>query len=247
MSDSNCKETSVLFMKGVEKSYGDRLIIKGIDLSFKTGQVYAIMGPNGAGKTTSFYMITGIVRPNSGSIFLNNTDITTLPIYIRARLGIGYLPQENSIFKTLTTEQNIMAALECVEGNKQKRKDKLEELINLFNLQKVAKSDGGVLSGGERRRAEVARCLATNPKFILLDEPFAGVDPVSVEDIEEVIKTLAQKNIGVIITDHNVRETLKIADMNYIFYDGKVICKGSAEDVLSNALVREKYLGSGFS
>ena len=240
------QEKSVLFMKGVEKSYGDRTIIKGVSLSFTTGEVCSIMGPNGAGKTTSFYMVVGIVKPNVGSIYLNNIEITNLPIYIRARLGIGYLPQESSIFKTLTTEENILCALECVEQNKIKQKQRLEELINMFSLSKVARSLGGVLSGGERRRAEVARCLATNPKFILLDEPFAGVDPVSIEEIETVIKQLAKQNIGVVITDHNVRETLKISDKNYIFYDGYVICKGTAEEVLSNQMVKEKYLGHGF-
>ena len=244
---SHYSQKSVLYMKGIQKSYGDRLIIKNVDLSFKTGEISAIMGPNGAGKTTSFYMITGIVKPNKGCIYLNNINITDLPIYIRARLGIGYLPQESSLFKTLTTEENILAALECVEKDKAVQKRRVEELIEMFNLSKVTKSLGGVLSGGERRRVEVARCLATNPKFILLDEPFAGVDPVSVEDIEHVIKNLTKQNIGIVMTDHNVRETLKIADRNYIFYDGQVICKGDAQTVLSNSIVREKYLGDGFN
>jgi lipopolysaccharide export system ATP-binding protein len=244
-AQSNIEE-SILFMKNIEKYYGDKLVIKNINLSFKTGEICAIMGPNGAGKTTSFYMITGIIKPTKGSIFLNNIDITKLPIYIRARLGIGYLPQENSIFKGLTTKQNILLALECVEKDKKKQKQKLDELIETFHLTKVANSLGGVLSGGERRRTEVARCVATNPKFILLDEPFAGVDPVSVEDVEHLINDLVKKNIGVIITDHNVRETLKIAHRSYIFYDGIVICKGNADDILSNKTVKEKYLGHVF-
>jgi lipopolysaccharide export system ATP-binding protein len=237
---------SILFAKNIAKNYGKRSILKDVSFHFKTGEVVAILGPNGAGKTTSFYILTGIVQPNYGEIFLDQNNITKLPMYMRARLGLGYLPQESSVFAGLSTRQNILAALELLPISKKAREDRLDELLTMFSLHRVVNSLGIMLSGGERRRLEIARALATNPKFILLDEPFAGVDPVSVDDIKSVIKDLAKQGIGVIITDHNVRETLKIADRSYIFFNGEVICKGQMEAVLSNKVVKEKYLGTSF-
>jgi lipopolysaccharide export system ATP-binding protein len=238
---------SILFAKNITKSYGKRLILRDISFHFKTGEIVAILGPNGAGKTTSFYILTGITEPNGGFIYIDSNEITHLPMYMRARLGIGYLPQESSIFAGLSVKQNILAALELLRLSKTDQNNRLDELISLFSLHRVVNSLAITLSGGERRRLEIARCLATNPKFILLDEPFAGVDPVSVDDIKSVIKNLASQNIGVIITDHNVRETLKIADRSYIFFDGSIICKGRMDDIINNKIVKEKYLGESFN
>lgn len=228
------------------KSYGSRQVIRDVSFSVQRGEIFAILGPNGAGKTTSFYMIFGIVKPNSGTIFLDGHDITDLPMYLRAKIGIGYLPQEASIFQGLTAEENIMAVLENFLENQEEREQKLDELIKDFNLSHVRKSKSIALSGGERRRLEIARLLASDPDFVLLDEPFAGVDPVSVSGVIDIIKSLAKRGIGVIITDHNAREIFKSADRICIIYDGKVLIDGKKDDILQNETVRNVYLGSDF-
>ena len=235
-----------LYVEGLFKSYNKREIIKGVDFKVSSGESVAILGPNGAGKTTCFYMIVGIVKPDAGTINLDEHDISTIPIYMRAKLGISYLPQEPSIFRGLTTEQNIMAVLEMIEPSKEARLEKLESLLNEFKISHLRKSLSISLSGGERRRLEIARCLATNPNFILLDEPFAGVDPVSVKDVISIIAELKERNIGVLITDHNVRETLKITDRAYIIYNGKVLVEGNAKKIIANKDARKYYLGEDF-
>jgi lipopolysaccharide export system ATP-binding protein len=235
-----------LYVKGLRKSYGKREIIKGVDFQISSGESVAILGPNGAGKTTCFYMIVGIVKPNEGSIFLDSHEISSLPIYMRARLGISYLPQEPSIFRGLTTQDNIMAVLEMIESDPSIRLQKLESLLKEFKISHLRDSLAISLSGGERRRLEIARCLASNPAFILLDEPFAGVDPVSVNDVITIIKVLKKRNIGVLITDHNVRETLKITDRAYIIYEGKVLVEGNAKKITSHKGARTHYLGEDF-
>ena len=237
---------STIIAKGLEKHYGRRHIVKGLNLTINTGEILGILGPNGAGKTTSFYMIVGIVQPDSGTVKIDDTEITHLPIHERGKLGIGYLPQEPSIFRGLNVEENIMAILELVEKDKAKRKLRLDELLTEFSITSLRKQNSISLSGGERRRLEIARLLALNPKFVFLDEPFAGVDPVSVDEINKLIKKLASQNIGVVITDHNVRETLKITDRNYIIYDGKVLTEGSEEDILKHEATRKYYLGNSF-
>ena len=205
-----------------------------------------LLGPNGAGKTTSFYMTTGLIVPNAGHIYLNNTDITNYPVYKRARAGIGYLPQEASVFRKMSVEDNIMAVLEMTKLNRQEREDKLESLIGEFRLNKVRKNKGDQLSGGERRRTEIARCLAIDPKFIMLDEPFAGVDPIAVEDIQHIVWKLKYRNIGILITDHNVQETLTITDRAYLLFEGKILFQGNPDELASNKIVREKYLSNSF-
>lgn len=231
---------------GLKKSYKKRQVIKGVNFTISSGESVAILGPNGAGKTTCFYMIVGIVNPDEGEVLLDDHSIANLPINVRAKLGISYLPQEPSIFRGLTVEQNIMAVLEIVEPNKKEREEKLNSLLDEFKISHLRKSLSISLSGGERRRLEIARCLASKPSFILLDEPFAGVDPVSVKDVISIISHLKQRNIGVLITDHNVRETLKITDRAYIIYEGKVLVEGSAEKITSNAKARKYYLGEDF-
>lgn len=238
---------SKIIAKSLEKFYGKRHIIKGIDFVFNTGEVVGILGPNGAGKTTSFYMIVGIAIPDEGKIFLDGVDITKKPMHERGKFGIGYLPQEPSIFRGLTVEENIMAILEFSIKKKQDRLTKLNELLHEFHITHLRKQKSISLSGGERRRLEIARLLALNPKFIFLDEPFAGVDPVSVDEINRLIKHLSSKGIGVIITDHNVRETLKITDRTYIIYDGKVLTEGTQEEILSHPETRKYYLGEDFA
>lgn len=228
------------------KKYGVRTVVKGVSMEVKQGEIVGFLGPNGAGKTTSFYMITGQIVPNEGRIFLNEEDITGLPMYQRAQKGIGYLPQEASVFRKMSVEDNIMSVMEMSDMTKQERKDRLENLINEFNLSKVRKSKGIQLSGGERRRCEIARALAIDPKFILLDEPFAGVDPIAVEDIQYIIAKLKYKNIGVIITDHNVGETLAITDRAYLLYEGTILQQGTPQSLAADEDVRTKYLGSGF-
>ncbi len=235
-----------LRVQGLRKSYKKREVIKGVDFEISSGESVAILGPNGAGKTTCFYMIVGIVKPNAGKVMLNEHEITNLPIYMRARLGISYLPQESSIFRGLTVEQNIMACLECVENKNDIRLQKLEDLLAEFKISHLRKSLSISLSGGERRRLEIARCLASNPNFILLDEPFAGVDPVSVSDVLNVIGELKERGIGVLITDHNVRETLKIADRGYIIYNGAVLVSGTAKEITSHEGAKKHYLGKDF-
>lgn len=232
--------------EGLVKKYGVRTVVKGVSMEVEQGEIVGFLGPNGAGKTTSFYMITGQVVPNSGEIFLDDEVITYLPMYKRAQKGIGYLPQEASVFRKLSVEDNIMSVMELSDMTKAERRDRLESLIDEFNLSKVRKSLGIQLSGGERRRCEIARALAIDPKFILLDEPFAGVDPIAVEDIQYIIAKLKYKNIGVIITDHNVGETLAITDRAYLLYEGTILQAGTPQALSEDEDVKTKYLGSGF-
>ena len=228
------------------KKYGPRTVVKGVSMEVEQGEIVGFLGPNGAGKTTSFYMITGLIVPNAGKIFLDDEDITSLPMYKRAQKGVGYLAQEASVFRRLSVEDNIMSVMEMSDYTKAERKERLESLIDEFNLHKVRKSLGIQLSGGERRRCEIARALAIDPKFILLDEPFAGVDPIAVEDIQYIIAKLKYKNIGVIITDHNVGETLAIIDRAYLLYEGYILKSGTPEALAADDEVRTKYLGSNF-
>ncbi len=228
------------------KKYGVRTVVKGVSMEVEQGEIVGFLGPNGAGKTTSFYMITGQIVPNDGRIFLDDEDITRLPMYKRAQKGIGYLPQEASVFRKMSVEDNIMSVMEMSRMTRQERSERLEDLIEEFNLSKVRKSKGIQLSGGERRRCEIARALAIDPKFILLDEPFAGVDPIAVEDIQYIIAKLKYRNIGVIITDHNVGETLAITDRAYLLYEGTILQQGTPASLAADDDVRTKYLGSGF-
>lgn len=239
-------EVGVLRTEGLVKRYGKRTVANHVSINVKQGEIVGLLGPNGAGKTTTFYMTTGLITPNEGKIFLNNRDITSYPVYKRAQLGIGYLAQEASVFRKLTVEDNIRAVLEMTPTTKEYQKEKLESLIAEFRLQEVRKNYGDRLSGGERRRTEIARCLAINPRFIMLDEPFAGVDPIAVEDIQEVVYRLKEKNIGILITDHNAPETLSITDRAYLLFEGKILFQGSSEDLAENPVVREKYLGRNF-
>jgi lipopolysaccharide export system ATP-binding protein len=235
-----------LYTENIEKKYGKRTVVKGVSINVNQGEIVGLLGPNGAGKTTSFYMIVGLIKPNSGKVMLDDEEITYLPMYKRAKKGIGYLPQEASVFRKLSIEDNIKAVLEMSSYTKKEQAERLELVLNEFGLQKIRKSLGIQLSGGERRRTEIARALAINPKFILLDEPFAGVDPIAVEDIQRIVAALKQKNIGILITDHNVHETLSITDRAYLLYEGKILESGSAEELASNPEVREKYLGEKF-
>jgi lipopolysaccharide export system ATP-binding protein len=230
----------------ITKRYRSRTVANEVSIEVKQGEIVGLLGPNGAGKTTSFYMIVGMIKPNSGRIYLNDIEITTLPMYKRAQMGIGYLPQEASVFRKLSIEDNLRAVLELTTLSREEQEQKLESLIAEFNLGHVRKNLGDQLSGGERRRTEIARCLATNPSFILLDEPFAGVDPIAVEDIQQVVRSLKDKNIGILITDHNVHETLSITDRAYLLFEGRVIKQGSAEDLASDEQVRRVYLGQNF-
>jgi len=235
-----------LSAKNLQKSYGKKTVIRDISLEITQGEVVGLLGPNGAGKTTSFYMIVGLVQASAGNIFIDDLDITSMPMYQRARLGISYLPQEASIFRGMSVEDNIYSILEISEEDEKKRKQRLEDLLEEFSITHIRKSHALSLSGGERRRAEIARALATNPLFILLDEPFAGVDPIAVNDIRQMVKHLKDRGIGVLITDHNVRETLSIVDRGYIVYDGKILTSGSKDEIVANKEVREVYLGSDF-
>ena len=228
------------------KKYGRRTVANQVSINVKQGEIVGLLGPNGAGKTTTFYMTTGLITPNAGKIFLDDMDITSLPVYKRAQLGIGYLPQEASVFRKLSVENNIRAVLEMTNTSKEYQREKLESLIAEFNLEKVRKNLGDQLSGGERRRTEIARCLAINPKFIMLDEPFAGVDPIAVEDIQQVVYKLKEKNIGILITDHNAPETLSITDRAYLLFEGRILFQGTSEQLAENPIVREKYLGRNF-
>jgi ABC-type (unclassified) transport system, ATPase component len=228
------------------KKYKSRIVANEVSIEVRQGEIVGLLGPNGAGKTTSFYMIVGMIKPDSGRIFLDDRDITSLPMYKRARLGIGYLPQEASVFRKLSVEDNIKAILEMQPLGPKEQKEKLEMLLDEFSLHHVRKNIGDRLSGGERRRTEIARALAANPGFILLDEPFAGVDPIAVEDIQQVVIKLKTKNIGILITDHNVHETLSITDRAYLLYSGKVIRSGTAEELASDETVRKLYLGQNF-
>lgn len=232
--------------KDLVKSYKGRTVVSNVSIDVKQGEIVGLLGPNGAGKTTVFYMVVGLIKPDEGTVFLNDLDITKLPMYKRAQMGIGYLPQEASVFRKLSVEDNIMAVLEMTKLNKKERHDKLESLLNEFNLHHVRKNNGDSLSGGERRRTEIARALAVDPKFILLDEPFAGVDPIAVEDIQSVVAKLKYKNIGILITDHNVNETLSICDRAYLLIEGKIFKHGTAEQLADDEKVRRLYLGTNF-
>ncbi|ROL56383.1 LPS export ABC transporter ATP-binding protein [Bacteroidetes/Chlorobi group bacterium Naka2016] len=238
---------SYLETQDLVKKFKRRTVVKNVSLNISQGEVVGLLGPNGAGKTTTFYMIVGMIRPNNGKVFLDGKDITSLPMYKRARYGIAYLAQESSIFRKLSVENNIMAILQLQKLTNKERKARLEELLESFGLQNIRKQKGYMLSGGERRRCEIARCLASNPKFILLDEPFAGIDPLAVEDIMKMILNLKHKGIGVLITDHNVHETLTITDRSYILIDGKIFCSGTAEEIAQNPDVRKLYLGEAFT
>lgn len=236
----------VLRTEDLVKKYKSRTVVNHVSIEVKQGEIVGLLGPNGAGKTTTFYMTVGLVMPNEGRIFLNDEEITKFPVYRRAQKGIGYLAQEASIFRKMTVEDNIRSVLEMTKTSKEYQKEKLESLIAEFGLQKVRKNLGDRLSGGERRRSEIARCLAIDPKFIMLDEPFAGVDPIAVQDIQEIVAQLKYKNIGILITDHNVDETLSITDRAYLLFEGKVLFQGTSEELAANEIVREKYLGKDF-
>ena len=237
---------AVLRTEGLVKRYGKRTVVNDVSINVRQGEIVGLLGPNGAGKTTSFYMTTGLVVPNAGHIFLDAHDITDYPVYKRARAGIGYLPQEASVFRKMSVEDNIMSVLEMTKTTRKYQLEKLESLIREFRLEKVRKNTGDRLSGGERRRTEIARCLAIDPKFIMLDEPFAGVDPIAVEDIQHIVWQLKYRNIGILITDHNVQETLSITDRAYLLFEGRILFQGTPEQLAENSIVREKYLGSGF-
>jgi lipopolysaccharide export system ATP-binding protein len=230
----------------IVKTYKERTVVKGVSLEVNQGEIVGLLGPNGAGKTTSFYMIVGLIKPSSGKVYLDGEDITTNPMYVRAQKGIGYLAQEASVFRKLSVEDNIKAVLEMTKLSKIEQKDKLEELLNEFSLQHIRTTRGDLLSGGERRRTEIARALAVNPKFILLDEPFAGVDPIAVEDIQSIVYQLKKKNIGILITDHNVQETLSITDRAYLLFEGNILKAGTAEELAADEQVRRVYLGQNF-
>lgn len=238
--------TMVLRTEGLVKQYGQRIVANNVSIDVKQGEIVGLLGPNGAGKTTTFYMTTGLIVPNAGKVFLNDREITNLPVFERARAGIGYLAQENSVFRKMTVEDNILSVLEMTDFSKEYQKQKLESLISEFNLGHVRHNLGDRLSGGERRRTEIARCLAIEPKFIMLDEPFAGVDPIAVQDIQDIVWKLKSKNIGILITDHNVDETLSITDRAYMLFEGKIWFQGTSEELAANPIVKEKYLGRDF-
>jgi len=243
---SETDNKSILRAEGLRKAYKQRVVVKGSTLEVRQGECVGLLGPNGAGKTTTFYMITGMIRPDAGSVYLDQNNITTTPMYQRARSGVAYLPQEPSIFRRLTVEQNILAVLQLQKLTSAERKDRLETLLDEFGIGHIRSSLGMVLSGGERRRCEIARALATDPKFVLLDEPFAGIDPIAVEDIMKIVTKLKHKGIGVLITDHNVHETLSITDRAYILIDGTIFVSGTASEIAQNAEVRSRYLGESF-
>jgi lipopolysaccharide export system ATP-binding protein len=236
----------VLRTEGLVKRYGKRTVVNDVSINVRQGEIVGLLGPNGAGKTTSFYMTTGLIVPNAGHIYLDDKDITDFPVYKRARAGIGYLPQEASVFRKLSVEDNILAVLEMTGLSRAAQREKLESLIKEFRLEKVRKNTGDRLSGGERRRTEIARCLAIDPKFIMLDEPFAGVDPIAVEDIQHIVWRLKYRNIGILITDHNVEDTLCITDRAYMLFEGRILFQGTPEELSENKIVREKYLTNSF-
>lgn len=242
----NKKGDMVLHVEGLIKRYGKRTVVNNVSFNVRQGEIVGLLGPNGAGKTTSFYMTTGLIVPDGGKIFLGDTDITSYPVYKRARKGIGYLAQEASVFRKMTVEDNIMSVLQMTGKPKDYQKEKLESLIREFSLEKVRKNMGDRLSGGERRRTEIARCLAIDPKFIMLDEPFAGVDPIAVEEIQRVVYKLKDRNIGILITDHNVDETLAITDRAYLLFEGRILFHGLPEELAENPVVKEKYLTKNF-
>lgn len=235
-----------LHTKEISKAYRGRQVVKGVSIEVNQGEIVGLLGPNGAGKTTTFYMIVGLVTPDKGKVYLDDREITSLPMYKRSQLGVGYLPQEVSVFRKLSVEDNIMAILEMTDLNKEERHTKLEKLISEFGLNHVRKNKGAALSGGEKRRTEIARALATDPKFVLLDEPFAGVDPIAVEDIQSIVADLKKRNIGILITDHNVQETLSITDRAYLLFEGDILKTGTAEELAADEQVRKVYLGQNF-
>jgi len=232
--------------ENIVKYYKKRAVVNEVNIELSQGEIVGLLGPNGAGKTTSFYMMVGLISPNAGDVFLGEKNITELPMYKRAKMGIGYLAQEASVFRKMSVEDNLLSVLEMTNESKEKQKEKCESLLSEFGLQNIRKNMGGLLSGGERRRTEIARALATNPKFILLDEPFAGVDPIAVEDIQQIVATLKDKNIGILITDHNVHETLSITDRAYLLFEGKILKSGTAEELATDERVRKVYLGKNF-
>tara|TARA_Y100000746_G_C15368115_1_gene392966 strand:- start:180 stop:920 length:741 start_codon:yes stop_codon:yes gene_type:complete len=236
----------ILSAEKIEKSYKGKKVVKGISLSVKQGEIVGLLGPNGAGKTTSFYMIVGLIKPESGNIFLNKENISKFPMYKRAQYGIGYLAQEASVFRKLNVEENILSVLQLTNLSKKEQKEKTDSLLEEFGLSHIRKNRGDLLSGGERRRTEIARALATDPKFVLLDEPFAGVDPLAVEDIQRIVAHLKKKNIGILITDHNVQETLAITDKTYLMFEGSILKAGEPKDLAKDEMVRKVYLGKNF-
>ena len=236
----------ILKAENIVKYYGKRAVVKRVSVQVKQGEIVGLLGPNGAGKTTSFYMMVGLVKPNEGAVYLDNTDITKFPMYKRAQKGVGYLAQEASVFRKMSVEDNLLSVLEMTKISKKEQQERCESLLDEFGLQQVRKNMGGFLSGGERRRTEIARALATKPKFILLDEPFAGVDPIAVEDIQQIVTKLKDKNIGILITDHNVHETLKITDRSYLLFEGNILKQGTAEELAADEQVRKVYLGKNF-
>lgn len=249
MEESQTVQTegmSMLRAEGLIKRYGKRTVVNDVSINVKQGEIVGLLGPNGAGKTTSFYMTTGLIIPNAGHIYIDDKEVTDYPVYKRARNGIGYLPQEASVFRKMSVEDNILSILEMTDLPRQKQLEQLESLISEFRLNKVRKNKGDQLSGGERRRTEIARCLAINPKFIMLDEPFAGVDPIAVEDIQNIVWRLKYRNIGILITDHNVHETLSITDRAYLLFEGKILFQGHPSELAENPIVKEKYLGKNF-
>ena len=236
----------ILKANNLTKSYAGKSVVKDVSLNLKQGEIVGLLGPNGAGKTTSFYMIVGLIKPNSGSIFLDDKEITNFPMYKRAQNGIGYLAQESSVFRKMSVEDNIHSVLEMTKLTKKEQKNRVESLLDEFGLTAIRKSRGDLLSGGERRRTEIARALATSPRFILLDEPFAGVDPLAVEDIQKIVRDLTKRNIGILITDHNVQETLAITDRTYLMFEGSILKDGKPEDLANDEVVRKVYLGQNF-
>ncbi len=246
--DGNATQEKVMTLRteGLVKRYGKRTVVNDVSINVRQGEIVGLLGPNGAGKTTSFYMTTGLIVPNAGHIYLDDLDISKAPVYKRARAGIGYLAQENSVFRKMSVEDNILSVLEMTGKPREYQKEKLESLLKEFRLNKVRKNKGDQLSGGERRRTEIARCLAIDPKFIMLDEPFAGVDPIAVEDIQQIVWKLKYRNIGILITDHNVQETLSITDRAYLLFEGRILFQGKPEELAANKIVREKYLSNSF-
>ena len=244
--ESNSTDKMVLRSDNLVKRYGKREVVRGVSVEVKQGEIVGLLGPNGAGKTTTFYMVVGFIKPFSGKVFLEDEEITSLAMFKRARKGIGYLPQEASVFRKLSVEDNIKAVLEMTDLSREQQKERLEQLLDEFSLHKVRKGLGDTLSGGERRRTEIARALATDPKFILLDEPFAGIDPIAVEDIQKIVSQLKNRNIGILITDHNVQETLSITDRAYLMYEGRILKEGTAESLANDEEARRLYLGSHF-
>ncbi len=249
-SDAEIPEFSddrmTLYTRNLVKTYGKRTVVNDVSFNVRQGEIVGLLGPNGAGKTTSFYMTTGLVVPNAGKVYINNMEITTDPVSTRAQKGVGYLAQEASVFRTMSVEDNLLTVLEMKYQSVEEQHERLEALLNEFRLQKVRKNRGNQLSGGERRRCEIARCLAIDPKFIMLDEPFAGVDPIAVEDIQYIVWKLKDRNIGILITDHNVQETLCITDRAYLLFEGRILFKGTPPELAENTIVKEKYLGSNF-